>query len=312
VVKNRRFDTKRAAAEWERRQRAAFDEHGCDPRLGRVAVEDLIGDWLEQREGRVSPTTLATDRFLLPTPGQRACVSRAEPVLPAWFRRRHVAKVTSAAVVQAVAETSPGYADLVQVLARAGLRWGEARAMLVHNLAKEPIPRLLVTRNQPEGVPEARAPKSGKTRTVPLPDSLLPAINRFAHGKSPDDLLFTSPGGARLHRSRFVQSVNWAKTGRGRTLHDLRHMAACEWILQGVPLTTVQAWLGHSSIEVTARYLHHLGDFADRAALNVLNGSQAAPKPRQQTALRAGNLPPASAFGTAPAPGRQPGNGLAL
>ncbi|MDR0593742.1 MAG: hypothetical protein LBG60_10905 [Bifidobacteriaceae bacterium] len=253
-----------AAAEWGRRRRAAFEEHGHDPRLGRVAVEDLIGDWLEQREGHVSPTTLATDRFLLPTAGQRSGASRAEPVLPAWFRKLHVAQVTSAAVakwqdgmlaqglapttvkrhreslssfftwcaqegcvaanpvkaaqppkdrraredmrplpaaelaavVQAVAKTSPVYADLVQVLARTGLRWGEARAMLVRDFARQPMPRLLVTRNQPEGVPEARAPKSGKTRTVPLPDSLLPAINRFAHGKKPDDLLFTSPGGA--------------------------------------------------------------------------------------------------------------------
>ncbi len=65
--------------------------------------------------------------------------------------------------------------------------------------------------------------------------------------------------------------TGWTEVGRGRTLHDLRHTAACEWILRGVPLTTVQAWLGHGSIEVTARYLHHLGDSADRAALQLLN-----------------------------------------
>lgn len=48
-----------------------------------------------------------------------------------------------------------------------------------------------------------------------------------------------------------------------------------EWILRGVPLTTVQAWLGHGSIEVTARYLHHLGDSADRSALQLLNDTAA-------------------------------------
>lgn len=40
---------------------------------------------------------------------------------------------------------------------------------------------------------------------------------------------------------------------RGRHNHCLRHTAACAWILRGVPLTTVQAWLGRGSIEVTAR-----------------------------------------------------------
>lgn len=47
------------------------------------------------------------------------------------------------------------------------------------------------------------------------------------------------------------------------------------WLLRGVPLTTVQAWLGHGSIEVTARYLHHLGDSADRSALQLLNDAAA-------------------------------------
>ncbi|MHB1063695.1 MAG: hypothetical protein ACYC1Z_04240 [Georgenia sp.] len=70
VVGTRRFEPKRAAAEWERRQRSAFDEHGYDPSRGKVAVEGLLVMWLEQRTGRVSSTTLNTDRYLLPTAGQ--------------------------------------------------------------------------------------------------------------------------------------------------------------------------------------------------------------------------------------------------
>ncbi|MDR1189384.1 MAG: tyrosine-type recombinase/integrase [Bifidobacteriaceae bacterium] len=83
-------------------------------------------------------------------------------------------------------------------------------------------------------------------------------------------------------------------------MHDLRHTAACQWILQGVPLTTVQAWLGHSSIEITARYLHHLGDYADRTVLQLLNTAPTAPKPRKrpapQRSAATGKLAPLSAF----------------
>lgn len=111
---------------------------------------------------------------------------------------------------------------------------------------------------------------------MPVPDALVPVLRQFAAGKRPTDLLLTRPGGGQLHRSMFVRQTGWVEAGRGRTLHDLRHTAACEWIVRGVPLTTVQAWLGLGSIEITARYLHHLGDSADRSALALLNGSSGA------------------------------------
>ena len=343
VVSTRRFETKRAAVDWERRQRGAFDEHGYDPSRGKVAVEVLLGEWLEERAGRVSRTTLNTDRCLLPTSGQRSGRTGTETILPTWFRKLHVGKVTGSAVstwqdgllarglaptsvkrhreslssffawcvsegyvavnpvksaappkdrrvredlrplpahefeavLAQVAETGQVYADLVSVLGRTGIRWGEARAMLVSDFIEVPMPMLRVVRNQPEGTAAAKTPKSGRGRRVPVPDVLVPVLRRFVAGKGPGDLLLTGPGGGQLHRSTFVRQTGWSEAGRGRTLHDLRHTAACEWILQGVPLTTVQAWLGHSSVESTARYLHHLGDSADRSALALLNDSAA-------------------------------------
>lgn len=341
VVATRRFETRRAATDWERRQRGAFDEHGYDPRMGRVTVEALLVEWLEQRSGRVSRTTLNTDRYLLPTAGQQSGRTGTEAILPLWFRKLHAGKVTAAAitgwqdgllarglaptsvkrhreslssffawcvaegyvatnpvkaalpprdrrardtmrplpahefeaVVADVGEVSEGYADLVRVLGRTGIRWGEARAMLVRDFVELPMPALHVIRNQPEGIPEAKTPKSGRGRRIPVPDALVPVLRRFAAGKRPNDLLLTRPGGGQLHRSMLVRQTGWTEVGRGRTLHDLRHTAACEWILRGVPLTTVQAWLGHGSIEITARYLHHLGDSADRSALQLLNSA---------------------------------------
>ena len=204
-------------------------------------------------------------------------------------------------VVQAVTDLNSVYSDLVVVLGRTGLRWGEARAMQVRDFAEVPIPMLHVIRNQPEGS-SVKAPKSGKTRKVPIPDYLVPVIRRVAAGKRPSDLLFTSPRGAQLYRTSFVRATNWEVTGRGRTLHDLRHTAACEWLIQGVPLTTVQAWLGHGSIQITARYLHHLGDFADRAALDVLNNATS-----KAFSERARKLPDLNSFSAGPVRGGVPG-----
>ncbi len=100
VVRTRRFDTKRGAADWERRQRTTFAEHGYDPSAGKIAVEALLPEWLEQRVNRVSQTTLDTDRYLLPTEGQLSGKSSREPVLPLWFRKLHVVKVNASAIVK--------------------------------------------------------------------------------------------------------------------------------------------------------------------------------------------------------------------
>jgi integrase len=307
----------------------AFDEHGYEPSRGKVAVEGLLVEWLEQRTGRVSLTTMNTDRYLLPTPGQRSGRSGTEPILPMWFRKLHVGKVTGAAIVawqdgllaRGLAPTSvkrhreslssffawcvaegciaanpvKAAAPPKDRRAREVMRplterdfeavdrdVAEARAMLVRDFVEVPVPALNLVRNQPEGIPAAKTPKSGRGRRVPLPDALVPAPRRFAEDKGPDDLLLTRPGGGQLHRSMFVRQTSWSTVGRGRTLHDLRHTAACEWILRGVPLTTVQAWLGHGSIEVTARYLHHLGDSADRSAMQLLNDTSGALSGRAQ------------------------------
>ncbi|MGL5826876.1 MAG: tyrosine-type recombinase/integrase, partial [Nocardioides sp.] len=54
-------------------------------------------------------------------------------------------------------------------------------------------------------------------------------------------------------------------------IHDLRHTAACLWLVRGVDLATVQQWMGHESIATTNRYLHFLGTSADLAGLEKLN-----------------------------------------
>jgi site-specific recombinase XerD len=62
-----------------------------------------------------------------------------------------------------------------------------------------------------------------------------------------------------------------AKAGLRRiTWHVLRHTFASHLAMRGVPLHTVQALMGHSTITMTMRYAH-VAPSALRTAIDVLN-----------------------------------------
>lgn len=170
----------------------------------------------------------------------------------------------------------PHLADVLLVLGWTGMRWGEARSVLVEDVVDVPTPGLLVRRSQTEGG-VVKATKGRRGRRVPVADRVLPIVQRMAEGKEPTDLLITTGGGAQLHRTAVLRTVKWDQTAGGRRIHDLRHTAACLWLARGVDPGTVQAWMGHESIATTNRYLHFLGTSADQAGLERLNDPSRGP-----------------------------------
>jgi integrase len=99
-------------------------------------------------------------------------------------------------------------------------------------------------------------------RTVALPKELVPMLE--AHlaayvGPEPDALLFTSPDGRPLQRTRF--RFPWAAACRatgvtGLHFHDLRGSGAT-WAAQaGATIAELMARLGHSTATVAMRYQH--------------------------------------------------------
>ena len=96
-------------------------------------------------------------------------------------------------------------------------------------------------------------------------------VRACAEGRGPDERLFVTESGHRLHATAFKRTLNWGNTSEGRRIHDLRHTAACLWLARGVDVVTVQAWMGHASVATTNLYLHHPGTSADRAELDRLN-----------------------------------------
>lgn len=115
--------------------------------------------------------------------------------------------------------------------------------------------------------------KSGRGRTVPLTTSLAQALAAARPDDVTDDDLVI-PGqtdGAKLDasalRRRFVAARDRAGLPPLR-LHDLRHTFGSLAIDGGASLVQVQAWLGHSDIKTTSRYLHARSQSTDAALLD--------------------------------------------
>jgi integrase len=132
-------------------------------------------------------------------------------------------------------------------------------------------------------------PKSRKARAVPLIDRSAAALDNLSqrgHHTAPADFVFVTDTGAPLDdsqmRKRFYAALDRAGLGHKRhedpplRFHDLRHsfgtLAVRVWDLR-----TVQGYMGHSNIQTTMRYVHHMPKHTDAHALNSLVESELAP-----------------------------------
>jgi hypothetical protein len=80
--------------------------------------------------------------------------------------------------------------------------------------------------------------KNHRARTVPLVLELVPIVDRWGAGKSPDAWLFDAPEGGPLRESNWKRSVGWSEATTavgvpGFRVHDLRHTAASVWLAAG-------------------------------------------------------------------------------
>lgn len=131
-------------------------------------------------------------------------------------------------------------------------------------------------------------PKRGKTRTVPLPDSVGLKISAHIAAHPPVEvtlpwkepggepvtaaLLFTTANGRAVRRNSFNRTWGTALKAaripgtRENGCHVLRHTAASAWLGAGVDIRTVAEFLGHNDPGFTLRtYTHFMPDSADRA-----------------------------------------------
>ncbi|GAB3656698.1 tyrosine-type recombinase/integrase [Glycomyces tarimensis] len=158
---------------------------------------------------------------------------------------------------------------LIRTLAYTGMRPGEALAMrvgLVDRDARRPtlaVRRTLIEDGSTAEIYED-VPKDHEARTVPLPLSLLPDIERLCAGKGDDDYLFAIKGGpVRLRNWRpreFYAARDAIGLPAGLTPHKLRHTAASLAIRAKATPLSVQKLLGHASASETLNTYAHLWD----------------------------------------------------
>jgi site-specific recombinase XerD len=172
------------------------------------------------------------------------------------------------AIVRTVSEEDPNARlpwpmrdrALVAVLAGAGLRASECINLKVADLIREDIAVLKVTG------------KGNKHRRIPLPSEVVQAIDDYLAERtlklgepSPSDTLLVRLNGKPFTRESLNYHVyKWLlRAGvhkpEGEAAHAFRHTYAKGLVANGVPLSSVQALLGHASLNTTQVYLRMTG-----------------------------------------------------
>lgn len=216
--------------------------------------------WLV-RNGRLSADPLASVR-LLPVEAGRKLVRR---VLSAEDFARFV-RMTRRSPKTWMGLDGPARAALYLTAARTGLRAGVLARLRPADLRlDDPIPHIKTS---------AEDQKNRRAHLVPVPPDLLKELRRWVRTRPAGELLW--PGKWNPKKSAVMVRRDLAAAGiPARTadgcydFHALRDQCGTDLARAGVPLTTVQQYLGHSTPALTARYYvrHGLADLkaaADR------------------------------------------------
>lgn len=145
-------------------------------------------------------------------------------------------------------EASNGLQPLIVAALETGMRLGELLSLQWHQVGNDLF--------LPAGKTKAKKP-----RRVPISTALRPVLDARRHDPAgelipPDGYVF----GDEIGRRRGSIKTAWRLTCQRAKIddlhfHDLRREAGSRWMDAGVPLATIQRWLGHHNISQTSKYL---------------------------------------------------------
>jgi site-specific recombinase XerD len=156
--------------------------------------------------------------------------------------------------VQALLRTKPRTASefrdgcLFRVFTDTGIRCEEARNLRLEDWKGD---RLMVTNG-----------KGGKPRILSLGQATIANLQEYVQNARPkggEDFLFLTEKGRRLSAGMVAKRLDhWAERAgvRDAAPHRFRATFATRFILKGGDIITLQTLLGHSTLDMTRRYIH--------------------------------------------------------
>lgn len=240
--------------------------------LHKESVLDVLGDKrLDEIDERAVLELAATIRKRGALPRQHVIVVRVAlklavrlgvlermPNLPPTPRQaKKLPAAPSRDVVEAILRAAVGWLKVGVGLGYfAGMRSGEARAFRVMDASAVGIASVRRAFSHKTLQP----PKYGADRALPMHPRLVAIVEKASVGKKPTDFLVVDETGKPPSRQKLYKALVALQRRLGISspwsFHAIRHAFATHALAAGANVEAVRELLGHSSLEVTSRYLH--------------------------------------------------------
>jgi integrase len=214
--------------------------------------------------------------------------------------RKPSIKVYDIELVEAIAAEAGGdVGEMIRLAAYSGLRQSELLALRWRDI-KWAASVMQVNERYGSTERDTDVPKSNQVRSVPLSEQsndLLERVQQRDQWTAANDLVFGQRDGDPRRGKPYTWSNRDAsavrktyKAARDKVIaasdetiaklrwHDLRHTFGSTCAAAGVPLSTIQAWMGHSDITTTQIYIHFQPQHDDAERLTAAFMSTTKPK----------------------------------
>jgi integrase len=161
--------------------------------------------------------------------------------------------------------------------AMTGMRIGELQALDWHGVDYVHA-RIRVRRTWDRKTKTFTTPKSRRSeRAIPMPDEIAGHLERLfkaSEHQGSHDLVFGDPVtgeplGHRRMYERLRASLKAAGLDETYGFHSLRHSYGTALAAQGVPMRTLQEWMGHRDIQTTQRYADYCPNPGERSVVEA-------------------------------------------